>query len=1007
MKKKIFILIFLLAKCVFADSQAPVFNVERYTTVNGLTDNAIFEFLQDSRGFLWIAAGNGLNRYDGKVFKQYNSFGKNGLTDLSVTCLAEDNEGNIWIGTANGLNKLNPFTEVITHYYEGSGPGTIPYKWCNCLYVDKSKNLWVSTEKGVALFDKRSNSFQNFPVSVYGADARINKFIDRILEDSKGRFWLATSYGIKLFDRDKKTYLSFHFPETKGESLNENGIISLYEDRNSNIWAGSWGGNGLFRFNEKKNIFEKVIIKNPPAASIVVSGITEIQTRNAAYLLLAVNGVLFYLEEKDGVNKLVTVAQENRHGFSTTAFNNLLNNGKGTIWAGGYNGLYKINSSGQPVQWVSFSNHKIGDNYVYHIIPDIKRPQDIYYLSTIGGWWRYGAGDQKITRMFLPANENKLLRYINNWLPDEHGYWFTSVEGFGYYDIYQNRLTDLTSLIKENSGQTNTGFIAKDNKGKIWLTMRRYGILVYDPVIKKTWSLFADSTKADNIFGRSATDLVCGKNGNIYFCVYNKLYSVDPTDFSYRIIRAPSYEEQIDETKTGPEKIAFTTDNRTLVSSRLRVYELKNNKLVTIFPQSGLSSFTIEKIIAGEGNSIWIATSKGVFKTDTAFRKWTIISSETAKEESDFSQMAIGPQEILFNGKGSIGILKDSLLPKSTGPPVVIINRIKYGQKQNYLVSIQPVNINSSYKDAIEIELSAIDFINEKENRILYKLDGWDKDWREITGAAIVRYDQLPPGSYVFKAKTVNTEGGESKETMLNFSVIPPFYRTWWFITFIVMLLGAATFLFYRFRLKKALELERMRTRIATDLHDDIGATLSSISLYSQAVKSQLKGTNPQLENVLDKMGENSRDMVNSMSDIVWAINPNNDDGEKLIKRMESYAADMCAVKNIRLHFKTDEKFNEVTLPLAHRKNIYLIFKEAMNNAVKYADAADIWVAIELHNKKLDMLIRDNGKGFIETAIKEGNGLKSLRARAIEIKGAMKINTVTGEGTAVSLHCLI
>jgi signal transduction histidine kinase len=177
--------------------------------------------------------------------------------------------------------------------------------------------------------------------------------------------------------------------------------------------------------------------------------------------------------------------------------------------------------------------------------------------------------------------------------------------------------------------------------------------------------------------------------------------------------------------------------------------------------------------------------------------------------------------------------------------------------------------------------------------------------------------------------------------------------------------------------------------------------------MYSQAVKNQLKENNPQLENVLDKMGENSRDMVTSMSDIVWAINPDNDDGEKLIKRMENYATDICAVKNIALHFTTDEKLKTTVLPLEHRKNVYLIFKEAVNNAVKYSNAQNIWVQLGLQSKNLSLIIKDDGNGFDEATIKKGNGLKNLQTRAAEIKGTIAVDSGEGKGTTVSLVCTV
>lgn len=197
------------------------------------------------------------------------------------------------------------------------------------------------------------------------------------------------------------------------------------------------------------------------------------------------------------------------------------------------------------------------------------------------------------------------------------------------------------------------------------------------------------------------------------------------------------------------------------------------------------------------------------------------------------------------------------------------------------------------------------------------------------------------------------------------------------------------------------------RLRMAKDLHDDIGATLSSISMYSEAVKNQVKEKLPHLETILDKMGENSRDMVTGMSDIIWAINPDNDEGGKLISRMEDYARDICAVKDIQLHFNAADTISQVKLQLECRKNIYLIFKEAMNNAAKYAGAKNIQVQLGLNGAAINLMIKDDGKGFNEATVRKGNGLKNLEARAKEIKGNIIIDSVEGSGTTVSLQCRI
>ncbi len=178
---------------------------DRISQKQGLPDNSINFIFQDSRGFLWLSANHGLSRYDGHHFKNYTTIGKGGITDLAVKCITEDKDGNIWFGTESGLNKLNPFTEKIIQYQEGTGPGTIPFRWVNYLYIDKDQQLWLCSEKGLALYNPLSDSFQNYEISVTGKDDRVNKFINIILDDGAGKLWMTSSYGIKAFSKKTNT----------------------------------------------------------------------------------------------------------------------------------------------------------------------------------------------------------------------------------------------------------------------------------------------------------------------------------------------------------------------------------------------------------------------------------------------------------------------------------------------------------------------------------------------------------------------------------------------------------------------------------------------------------------------------------------------------------------------------------------------------------------------------------------------------------------------------------
>jgi two-component system sensor histidine kinase UhpB len=209
------------------------------------------------------------------------------------------------------------------------------------------------------------------------------------------------------------------------------------------------------------------------------------------------------------------------------------------------------------------------------------------------------------------------------------------------------------------------------------------------------------------------------------------------------------------------------------------------------------------------------------------------------------------------------------------------------------------------------------------------------------------------------------------------------------------------SFLVYRnYRTRKLLELQALRNKIAHDLHDDIGSTLNSISIYSEVAKNKSKENIPEL----DLIGESSRKVMDAMSDIVWTINPDNDSFEKIIFRMRSLTHLLMKAKNLEYQFKADEKLNDLELPMQTRKNFYLIFKEAINNLLKYSNATRVAISLNYPDNVIEMFIRDNGVGFDVANPPRGNGLASMKQRADKIKARFNIESSTGNGTSVELY---
>jgi signal transduction histidine kinase len=206
-------------------------------------------------------------------------------------------------------------------------------------------------------------------------------------------------------------------------------------------------------------------------------------------------------------------------------------------------------------------------------------------------------------------------------------------------------------------------------------------------------------------------------------------------------------------------------------------------------------------------------------------------------------------------------------------------------------------------------------------------------------------------------------------------------------------------FVYRNYRIRQKLNLQQLRNKIAIDLHDEVGSTLSSIKIFSEIARRHSKELTPTLDQII----EYSHKMIESMADIVWSINPENDNFENIIVRMRSFAYELLGAKKIDFQFEADDSLANLKLPMDVRKNLYLIFKEAINNMTKYSQANRALFSISNENNELAMLIRDNGKGFDINQHTQGNGLKNMKKRASEIGAKIFIESESGNGTTIQL----
>jgi len=357
------------------------------------------------------------------------------------------------------------------------------------------------------------------------------------------------------------------------------------------------------------------------------------------------------------------------------------------------------------------------------------------------------------------------------------------------------------------------------------------------------------------------------------------------------------------------------------------------------------------------------------------------------------------------------------LIPEPDRPessPPIRISALRIGGVRQQLselgeAEVSGLSLNANQND-LQIEFSGMSFAAGELLRYQYKLEGADRDWSALTDQRSINYANLAPGSYRFLVRAVTADGTFSQSpATVTFRILPPIWQRWWFLTVGVLVVVASTYTLYRYRVRQLIELERVRTRIATDLHDDIGASLSRMAILSEVVKRQDEVKSGTSRRMLTEIADSARGLVDAMSDIVWSIDPQRDDLRSVSTRIRQFASDVLEARGIKWELYLPRELEAVKLKAEQRRQILLIFKEAINNVVRHADCVNVTLSLALEGHALAGEVRDDGRGFQLEGLDQfsgngrgGNGLKNMRARVAQLGGKINIASSPGQGTCLT-----
>jgi signal transduction histidine kinase len=381
----------------------------------------------------------------------------------------------------------------------------------------------------------------------------------------------------------------------------------------------------------------------------------------------------------------------------------------------------------------------------------------------------------------------------------------------------------------------------------------------------------------------------------------------------------------------------------------------------------GLAQNEVWSALASRGGDIWFGTIAGISRLDT-----TRVRPGTSSPRAFITTVRVNGQARLVSELGDEDVSELTLAPGERG---------------------------------VAIDFFAFTFAPGERLRFQYRLEGAESDWSAPTPRRSVDYAHLSSGPYRFLVRAVTLSGETSAApASVTFRILPPVWQRPWFVVAASALVLALVALFHRYRVAQLVAIERVRTRIATDLHDDIGASLSQIAILSELARGEAD-TGVEMGNTLGRIATTARELVESMGDIVWAINPNRDRVGDLLQRMRYFASDTLAGRNIEFSFRAPDAGRDLALATDVRREVLLIFKEAVNNIARHARCSRADIDVRIERDGLVMQVADDGQG-LSTSISRGtgHGLVSMQARASRLKGSLEVNTGPGGGTRLVLR---
>lgn len=1028
---------------------------------NGLSQGMIYDLAIDKRGYLWVATKEGLNRYDGSGVKVFRHDPNDTLSISGnlVTCILVDNQNDLWVGTqTRGLNLFHRETESFIRFcIDSTGDKKLPSNSISKLFLTADGTVGVSfgdiEDVRLITSDQEKHGkgivikefCEQYPVLQKNGHCRngnpntIEDNYKRNFRFSKdGSFWVCLRgdsivwYSPKALkgQAEAKIFENANYPLANGEDA-QNALI--FNQLNDEVYLSD-GRQTIKRFNFDRGSFEP-FFELPKNLSLgrhyfVSSDGTFWSYSRDKERILRVNPQSGSIEQVEIGIPLHTINPS--HPLIEDQFRNvwLPTNGHGVGKISALQNVFKR----LPHSDVTYQNY-----WVWRIekpgekaFCDPKLTRDyLHFLSTTfpEELRKVIAGPYGLPTHLNVDRNNKLVF-------SSSAEQYNNMQCLISVDIQSGEGQDL--YCKQKIENDTHGFIPVffDRDGGIWICQAFNNQAVY------IYHLFdEDSVPKSYRFPvnpgplgyRFISDWYEDERGIWWFATVKGVFSLNPKTEEwkhFRNIEGDSSSLSFDITLSvcpdprNPKRYLWIGTE----GGGLNRLDLENENFVHFTSSDGLPNNVVYGVQSDDRGNLWMSTNKGLCLFDPSsrsVRNFTKADGLNGNEFNRYEYSKTTDGTLYFGGVEGITYFHPDEVYRDSMASRVVINGLKVLNKpveyrnasasvDQQLVLPAPMEYTEHLEfdydvGMISLSFTMLDLTVPEQHRFRYRLVGLDKVWIDAGKSQEAVYTNLSPGKYTFEVTGLNSFNKWSEPTKLMITIHPPWWATWWFRVIAVIAGSALIYYVYRERLKQALRVERMRNRIAQDLHDEIGSTLSSISLFSEVLKNADRNLSEKSQNLLEKISESSSEMMESMNDIVWTIKADNDRFEEVLNRMRAFAVSTTECRGIELEFTVHKEAEDLNLNMELRKNLYLIYKESLNNAIKYAKASKMRIAVSVHREQLKMIIQDDGIGFDpqldfqDRSRMGGNGVRGMHARAEKIGATLTIESFPSKGTTVSL----